>query len=343
MKATINPDMIILAREARALSQLQLAKSIGMSATNLSKIERGDIGINPEVLDKIAAETHYPMQFFLQPGTIVPDNLAYRRRQQVPQKLLTPINAQVNIIRRQVQLLQQALQVQAPQLRVLPLTETNTPEGVADTLRRQWHIDTPVINNLTAILEQQGIAITAFNFNTPRVDSRTILTDDKHPVIIYNSTLAGDRQRFSLAYELGQLLMHTFIPVPESRDITKEASAFAAALLMPADDIKKDFEQGITITVLAGLKQKWKVSMIALLYRADDLGLLTPNQKRYLLQQFNHLKIRRHEPVELNIPAEQPQLVKQWIAGYRSKTNLGTAQMAALFGLYADEFMEMYL
>jgi ribosome-binding protein aMBF1 (putative translation factor) len=44
MKATVNPNMIMLAREARGLSQLQLAQSIGMSATNLSKIERCDIG-----------------------------------------------------------------------------------------------------------------------------------------------------------------------------------------------------------------------------------------------------------------------------------------------------------
>ena len=42
--------------------------------------------------------------------------------------------------------------------------------------------------------------------------------------------------------------------------------------------------------------------MIALLYRADDLGFVTANQKRYLLQQFNKLKIRRREPQELDVP-----------------------------------------
>ena len=82
--------------------------------------------------------------------------------------------------------------------------------------------------------------------------------------------------------------------------------------------------------------------MIALLYRADHLGLITPNQKRYLIQQFNQLQLRRREPMELDIPKEQPKLIKRWIAKYRTKTKLGTVEMASLFFLNIDEFMERY-
>ena len=82
--------------------------------------------------------------------------------------------------------------------------------------------------------------------------------------------------------------------------------------------------------------------MIALLYRADHLGLITPNQKRYLIQQFNQLKLRRREPMELDVPKEQPKLIKRWIAKYRIKTKLGTVEMASLFFLNIDEFMELY-
>ena len=62
---------------------------------------------------------------------------------------------------------------------------------------------------------------------------------------------------------------------------------------MPPKDIKEDFKPGISIPLLGELIRQWKVSRIALLYRADDLGLLSPNQKRYLVQQFNQLKLRR--------------------------------------------------
>lgn len=159
----------------------------------------------------------------------------------------------------------------------------------------------------------------------------------------FSSTkLLGDRQRFTLAYELGQLVMHTFNVVPSQRDISHEANAFAVEFLMPAKYIKEDFKNGITIPILGESKRKLKVSMIALLYRADDLGFVTPNQKRYLVQEFNQLKIRRREPIELDIPTEQPKLIKEWIANYRKKTKLGVVETVALLCLKVDEFLELY-
>lgn len=343
MTGNVNPNMIILAREARGLSQAELAEKIGMSATNLSKIERSDIGISQEVLESIADITHYPFHFFTQPGDIAPENLSYRKREHVAQKLITPINAQVNIIRKQVQFLTRALNIDTPTLPSIAVTDKQSPAKIATKLRQLWNIEEPVINDVAKLLEKKGIVISSFNFGTDRVDSRSILTDDKQSIIFFNSALLGDRQRFTLAYELGQLIMHTFNVVPFDIDISHEANEFAAEFLMPEKAIKSDFKDGVTIPKLGELKRKWKVSMIALLYRSDDLGLLTPNQKRYLVQQFNQLKIRRREPLELDIPIEQPHLMRKWIADYRSKTKLGVVEMAALFCQNVDEFMEFYL
>jgi Zn-dependent peptidase ImmA (M78 family)/DNA-binding XRE family transcriptional regulator len=338
----INTHMIVLAREARGLAQNELAERIGMSATNLSKIERGDIGISDETLEAIAGETGYPLHFFQQEGAPVPEHLAYRKRQVVAQKLLTPITARANILRRHVQFLTRALNVEVPKVPSLSLGEDGSAEKAAARLRRLWGMDTPLIANLTRRVEEQGIVVIPFDFGTERVDSRSILTEDGHPIIFLNKTLLGDRLRFSLAYELGQLVLHTAAPVDPGRDIASEANAFAAALLLPEKEVRKDLEEGITVARLAELKKKWKVSMIALLYRADDLGLLTPNQKRYLLQQFNSMGIRRREPVELDIATEEPRLMKRWIADYRSRTGLGTVELAAVLCLNVDEYLETY-
>jgi Zn-dependent peptidase ImmA (M78 family)/DNA-binding XRE family transcriptional regulator len=342
MIGTVNPNMIILARESRGWNQAELAEKIGMSPTNLSKIERNDIGIQKEVLETIADQTSFPIQFFYQPGTILPENLSYRKRETVAQKLITPINAQINIIRRHIQFLTTVLNIESRELINLPVTNIQTPEKIANKLRQIWHIDSEVIDNMTKTIEDNRIVIGSFDFGTERVDSRTILTDQKLPIIFFNKNLLGDRQRFTLAYEVGQLIMHTFNIVAPGRDISHEANAFAAEFLMPAKYIKEDFKNGVTIPILGELKRKWKVSMIALLYRADDLGFLTPNQKRYLIQQFNQLKIRRREPIELDIPTEEPRLIKRWIADYRSKTKLGVVEMAALLCLNVDEFLELY-
>ena len=342
MLEDINVNMIILAREARGLTQAELADLIEMSATNLSKIERGDIGINKELLETIAHKTDYPSEFFYQRGDIVPENLNYRKREVVAQKLITPIHAQVNVMRKHINFLTVALQVPVPNIPTLEITATQTPQQAAIKLRQLWNVTTPCIYNLTNLIEDNGIIIKNFPFNTDRVDSRTILTDSKFPIIFLNSSLLGDRQRFSLAYELGQLIMHSSSIVPLDRDVSHEANAFAAEFLMPEKEIRKDFDAGITIPLLGELKRKWKVSMIALLYRADDLGYTTPNQKRYLLQQFNQLKIRRREPMELDVPKEQATQIKRWIADFRAKTKVSVVEMAALFFLNVDEFLECY-
>lgn len=122
----------------------------------------------------------------------------------------------------------------------------------------------------------------AFDFGTERVDSRIVLTHSGYPIIVYNKSLLGDRQRFTLAYELGHLVLHSSLSDFGDRDIDHEANLFAAEFLMPANDIRPDFKDGLTIQKLADLKKKWKVSMQALLYRAHDL-------EGYILQSKNVL------------------------------------------------------
>jgi Zn-dependent peptidase ImmA (M78 family) len=136
--------------------------------------------------------------------------------------------------------------------------------------------------------------------------------------------------------------MHTFCIVPHDRDINHEANLFAAELLMPAKDILKDFKDGVTLSLLGELKRKWKVSMIALLYRADDLGLLTPNQKRYLVQQFNDQKIRRREPPQLDVPHENPQLIKRLLADFMGKAKLSVMQLCTVLAIEGDDYLTYY-
>ncbi|HUC83478.1 MAG TPA: ImmA/IrrE family metallo-endopeptidase [Flavisolibacter sp.] len=342
MNSAVNTQMIVLAREARGLNQNDLAEKINMSPTNLSKIERGDVSVSDELLESIADITSFPKHFFSQKGSVVPGNLSYRRRQTVAQRLLSPIHAQVNIIKRHVEFLTASLSIPTPSLPIMEVTEEQTPQDIAKMLRGKWRMGPGPVENLTKVVEENGIAVMQFDFGTPRVDTKSVLTDERLPIIFLNSEHTGDRLRFSLAYELGHLLMHTFQPIPLERDIAHEANLFAAELLMPAEDIKAEFDRSISIPLLGELKRKWKVSMISLLYRADDLGAITPNQKRYLLQQFNQLQIRRREPVELDVAAEEPRLIKQWLADFRSRTKLGIVEISALLCLHVDEFMELY-
>lgn len=335
----INPHMIVLARESRGMTQQELADKIDSYKVNISRLERGQADINDALLERLSDATGYPIQFFYQPGEPLPLYMAYRKRQQVPAAVLNPIEAQVNIVRLNVELLTTLCGMKPPQL---PHYEAADAKHAAGMLRKEWALPQGPVHDLMALLESKGILIQELDFNTTRVDSRSLTTENGFPLIILNTALTGDRQRFSLAYELGHLVLHRGLtPEPEG-NLSRNANVFAASFLIPEEDIRTDFAQAVTLPLLASLKKKWQVSMISLLYRADDLGFITANQKRYLLQQFNQQGIRRHEPAELTVQPEMPASLQLLAEEYRSRQGLGVMEMAALLSLDVSEYIGWY-
>ncbi len=145
--------------------------------------------------------------------------------------------------------------------------------------------------------ERAGIVIGFSKFAGASVSGVTFKVPGRPPLVLLNSTHAADRVRFTLAHEIGHLVMHRF----PTDDMETEANAFASAFLMPAAEIKQSFRgRRITLELLASLKPEWKVAMQALLMRASGLGLVSPNQARYLWQQISARGWRTSEPAELD-------------------------------------------
>lgn len=334
--------MITVARESRGFSQLELAEKLSLSPSNLSRMEQDFIEVGGNHLKSISTILNYPEEFFYQEGETLPPALALRKRNVVAQKIMLPIEAQVNIYRLNVEKLLKAIGQPEINLPVLDIEKLGSPAEAARKLRKLWKIEKGAINNLTQVLEDNGLFLINFDFNTERVDGMSILADGKFPVVFSNKRSLGDRQRFTLAYELGHLVMHLQTNPSFTRDISHEANEFAAEFLMPEKDIKGDFKDGVNLNVLADLKRKWKLSMQALLYRANDIGVITDNQKRYLINQFNSMNIRRREPAELDIQRETPMKLRDMITNYKNKQKLNVKQLALFFNSNEDEFLSKY-
>ncbi len=65
----------------------------------------------------------------------------------------------------------------------------------------------------------------------------------------------------------------------------------------------------ITLTSLSALKPRWGVSIAFLAKRADSLGLITPNQYRYLIQQMRANWGTKAEPGDETATPEKPLLL----------------------------------
>lgn len=105
--------------------------------------------------------------------------------------------------------------------------------------------------------------------------------DGKGWAIIYNSDVTGGRQRFTIAHELGHYLMHRpllpkgiecsedVVTYRDGSDLEHEADTFAASLLMPLDDFRKQLPPDAepSLDDLSGLAERYGVSLISCILR----------------------------------------------------------------------------
>jgi len=115
------------------------------------------------------------------------------------------------------------------------------------------------------------------------------------------------RRRFDAAHELGHLVMHADAE-PGNRVVEDQANRFAAEFLLPAGEIADLLPRTVRWTALGALKERWGVSLAALLYRARTLGILTETSYRNAMSTMSKRGWRRHEPGP-RPPVEQPTLL----------------------------------
>jgi Zn-dependent peptidase ImmA (M78 family) len=206
-------------------------------------------------------------------------------------------------------------------------------------VRKLWNVPRGAIASVTALLESAGVLVVPSNFGTKGFSGVSTVTNAGVFIIFINKTMPGDRQRFTLAHELGHIVMHRTI---FSETMERDADRFASEFLMPATDIRSQLTH-IKLDRLAALKLHWKVSMGALLMRAYALEVITERQYRYLWMQMGQHGYRVNEPIEYAIQFEQPTLLKDTIRLHLDELQYLARQLAeGLLALYEDEMNSVY-
>ncbi|MGH8260288.1 MAG: ImmA/IrrE family metallo-endopeptidase, partial [Steroidobacteraceae bacterium] len=107
------------------------------------------------------------------------------------------------------------------------------------------------------------------------------------PVIVVNEHewVSGERERFTLAHELGHLVLDCAADVPPE----KAANRFAGAFLMPAEVLWAEVgkqRDSLSLGELIELKRVFGVSLQMLVYRCRDLVIISDALYRELFGEF---------------------------------------------------------
>lgn len=301
-----NPILFKLVRQAQGMSQSDFAsKVLEVRQAVLSKYENGMIEPPQEKLEKISSYTGYPTSFFMQNALEIPSGLIYhRKRNSLSAKIREKIESEVRLRVMDVIAVNRELasRTSAPQIKC------GEPEDVAMALRDAWKLGQTPIKNMVSLLEEHGIVVLAFDFNSDKLDAFFMPLANGTIVIALNTNPAfsPDRHHFSLAHELGHALMHKEL-LPSER-LEQEADEFAANFLFPRESAISELKKDISFKYLKELKEKWRISMQAILYRGHKLGVIEDRTYRRFYIFFSAQGYRKHEP-ECGVTMENPGLL----------------------------------
>ena len=337
----LNADMLKLARDVRELTQTELASKLGFTQALISKIENGLISQpSDEVIEKLVAVLGFPSEFFFQNDRAEGfPHFHFRKRAKLGAKPLAHINAVINLRRMHIAKLHRSYEVEID--KPIPQIDLEaagvSPEKLADRIREYWMLPRGPVNDLTRVIEDAGGIVVLCKFGTNLIDGISFRSAGLPPVFCMNRDVPGDRFRFSLAHELGHMIMHS-LPEDDAR-MEAEAHRFAAAFLMPATDVRAHLSAP-KLSTLGRAKALWKVSIKALIKRSHDLKMITDQQYKNLMVGYSKA-FKEGESYPLDV--EQPRRLKEMVQYHVVQLGYSIKELANLLCMTPDEAQRAYI
>lgn len=314
------------ARLYRGLSMEELGEKIGKSKQIISQYESEDDMQQPsfDVVATISEKLKFPIAFFYteEKNKAEEINTYFRALLSSNKKDKISQSKKATVIIQIYKFLENYVEFPKLNLPVINKkdVEENNYTNIAKKVREYWGLSNKPINNIINVLEANGFILNCVNTNTNDIDAFThyvkIDNEKYFCVVLGNEKKSFARRQFSTAHELAHILLHgTNVDIntlsrEEFREIEREADKFAAEFLLPEDSFKKDLIYPTNLKFYEELKKKWKVSIIAMMMRATDLGVITKNQLQYLIKQAYAKGYRNLEPLDNTIKIQEPTLIK---------------------------------
>jgi Zn-dependent peptidase ImmA (M78 family)/transcriptional regulator with XRE-family HTH domain len=204
-------------------------------------------------------------------------------------------------------------------------------EERAAMIRRAWGVPPGPVADVIQLAERHGVVAARHQIETPAVSAYSVPFPERPVVVLTRDRVKRDRDRFSVSHEIGHLVMHEADSSLAPKVTEAQANRFASAFLLPAEEIRDQLPAGPDWVRLLTLKQRWQVSLGALLRRASDLAVMSDAAYAQAMRTAGARGWRTDEPGDLGAP-ESPRMLSLAI----QSAGADTASLAAGTGWPRD-------
>ncbi|MBC9177838.1 helix-turn-helix domain-containing protein [Pseudoroseomonas ludipueritiae] len=228
-------------------------------------------------------------------------------------------------------------------------------EGIASDLRAHWKLGNQPIGNVIEVVERAGFVVGRDEMGTTALDGlcNWSVLDGRPYLLLAEDKMSFFRRQMDTAHEMAHALLHRHVSEAQLREdfdlIEAQAFRLASAFLMPADSFALAARTP-TLNGLLMLKDRWRVSVKAMIRRCRDLNLIVNDEATQLYKYYSAKGWNREEPMDRSVPLFQPKLLAKALtlivdSRTRSKADLLASDftvpghdVATLIGLDSDWF-----
>ena len=180
----------------------------------------------------------------------------------------------------------------------LVVRNRNDARAIAYKLRQEWNMGIGPISNAINLLENHGVKVIEVEEDPELFDGTSSMVDGI-PVVVLNANVGDtsnpkhhntyERRNLTLFHELGHQLMNIADDI-EDKEKEKICNAFASEFLIPSEMFIKIFgpkRTGISFFELKDVQREYGISARALMYKASELGVITPSRYKYFNISLN--------------------------------------------------------
>lgn len=333
------------------MTPLSLAEILGVSRQAVSQYESGAQTPRPEVMEKLPAALNVRHRYFFRPleeGDSTP--LFFRSLAAATKDARNRAHRRQEWLLDVLRFIEQLVELPKPDIPAFQLPpdprdiNVEAIESAATNTRRHWGLGDGVISDIVLLLENKGAIVARGELWSEHLDAFSRWHGGRPLLFLASEKGSAVRSRFDAAHELAHLVLHRGVGQESLRrpEIFKliewQANRFASAFLMPADRFLREV-QFPTLEGFRALKPIMKVSIGAMLKRAIDLGMLpadTPLWRSYARRGW-----RREEPLDREIPPEQPRLLRRAMEVIVRDGGFDSEQILNRFDIPAKDIEEL--